>query len=75
MTESNDMKNEKEMLPVDKVVESLCLAHVVEYMDSEHVKMVIEIANKFSEIYSPNPTQREEVVEYLHKKYFGEQSD
>lgn len=74
MTESNAMKNEKEMLPMDKVVENLCFAYLVEYLDIEHIKMAIEIAEKFSEIYSPNPIKREEVVEYLHKKYFGEQS-
>ena len=73
MTESNDMKNEKEMLQMDKVIESLCLAHIVKYLDSEHGKMAIEIAERFSELYSPNPIEANEVVEYLHKKHFGEQ--
>ena len=74
MTESNDMKNEKEMLPMDKVVESLCLAYLVEYLDTEQCKMAIEIAERFSELYSPNHIGAKEVLEYLHKKYCGGQS-
>jgi hypothetical protein len=68
------MKNEKEMLTMDKLVDGICPAYLEEYLDSEHIKMVIEIDEKFSQMYSPSTIKAKGVVEHMHKKHLGEQS-